>query len=93
MLALYAVGRGSIPGRVRTWKIVHAIPLFSIQHFGEEHGSETHSAIRWPVPTVAFTVLAQRCGQKANEREMVVTLLTKNSEGRNFDSDFLKQKQ
>ena len=30
-------------------------------------------------PTVAFTVLAQLCGSKANETEMDSTLFTKNS--------------
>ena len=35
-------------------------------------------------PTVAFTVLAQLCGPKANETEMGATLFTKNGEGRNF---------
>ena len=43
-------------------------------------------------PTVAFTVLAQLCGPKANETEMGdgrwamgTTLFTKNVEGMNFD--------
>ena len=40
-------------------------------------------------PTVAFTVLAQLCGPKANETEMEVALFTKNVEGRDFDFDFL----
>ena len=35
--------------------------------------------------TVAFTVLAQLCGPKANETEMDAALFTKNGEGRNFD--------
>ena len=51
MVALYGVGRGSIPGRVipKTRKnMVHAISMLSIQHFGKEHGNETHSATRWP---------------------------------------------
>ena len=39
-------------------------------------------------PTVAFTVLAQLCGPKANEAEMGAALFTKNGEGRNFDFDF-----
>ena len=83
MLALYVVGRGSIPSRVmpKTLKIVHAISLFSIQHFGKEHGSETHSGTRWPVPTVAFNVFAQLCGLKANAMEMGAALFTTNSEG------------
>ena len=34
-------------------------------------------------PTVAFIVLAQLCGPKANEMEMGATLFTKNGEGRN----------
>ena len=38
-------------------------------------------------PTVAFTVLAQLCGPKANETEMGATLFTKNGAGRNFDFD------
>ena len=36
-------------------------------------------------PTVAFTVLAQLCGLKANETAMGTALFTKNGEGRNFD--------
>ena len=36
-------------------------------------------------PTVAFAVLAQLCGRKANEMEMGAALFTKNGEGRNFD--------
>ena len=56
--------------------MVHAISLLSIQHFGKEHGSETHSATKWPVPTMAFTVLAQLCGPKADETEMGATLFT-----------------
>ena len=39
-------------------------------------------------PTVAFTVLAQLCGPKANETEMDAALFTKNDEGWNFDFDF-----
>ena len=35
--------------------------------------------------TVAFTVLAQLCGQMTNETEMAA-LSTKNGEGRNFAS-------
>ena len=90
MLALYAVGQGSIPGRVipKTLKMVNAISLLSIQHCGKEHGNETHSATRWLVQTVAFTVLAYLCGPKANETEMGVALFTKNGEGRNFEFDF-----
>ena len=33
-------------------------------------------------PTVAFTVLAQLCGTKANETEMDATLFPKNGEGK-----------
>ena len=36
-------------------------------------------------PTVAFIVLAQLCGPKANETEMGGTLVTKNGEGRKVD--------
>ena len=56
MLALCAVGRGSMPSRVisKTWKMVHAIFLLSIQYFGKEHGSETHSATRWPAPNYSI---------------------------------------
>lgn len=39
--------------------------------------------------TVAFNVLSQQCGPKANEREKGVTLLTKNGEGRTFPIDLL----
>ena len=67
--------------------MVHAISLLNIKHFGKEHGSETHNATRWSAPTVAFTVLAQLSGLKANETEMGATLFTKNGEGRNFDFD------
>ena len=35
--------------------------------------------------TVAFTVLAQLCGPKANETEMGAALVAKNGERRNFD--------
>ena len=42
-------------------------------------------------PAVAFTVLAQLCGPKANETEMGATLFTKNGEGRNFDFFVLSQ--
>ena len=37
-----------------------------------------------PLPTVAFTVLAQSCGPLANETEMGAALLIKNGEGRTF---------
>ena len=36
-------------------------------------------------PAVAFTVLAQLCGPKADETEMGATLFTNDDEGRNFD--------
>ena len=39
-------------------------------------------------PTVAFTVLAQLCGRKANETEMGAAPFTKNGEGMNFDFVF-----
>ena len=39
--------------------------------------TEADSATRWAAPTVAFTVLAQLCGSKANETEMGATLFTK----------------
>lgn len=35
-------------------------------------------------PTVAFTVVAQLCGPKANDMEMGAPLFTENGEGRNF---------
>ena len=41
--------------------------------------------------TVAFTVLAQLCFPKANEKEMGAALFTKNGEGRNFDFSDLKR--
>ena len=44
-------------------------------------------------PTVAFTVLAQLCGPKANETEMGAALFTKNGEGRNFDFDLTLDRQ
>ena len=37
---------------------------------------------------VAFTVLAQLCGQKAIAMEMGAVLLTKHGEGRKFDFRF-----
>ena len=39
-------------------------------------------------PTVAFTVLAQLFGPKANETEMGAALFTNGGKGRNFDFDF-----
>ena len=39
-------------------------------------------------PTVAFPVLAQLRGPKANETEMGAVLFTKNGEGRNLEFDF-----
>ena len=63
--------------------MVHAISLLGIQRFGKEHGSETHSATRWPA-TVAFTVLAQLCDPKANGRDLGAVLFT-NGKRRNFD--------
>ena len=36
-------------------------------------------------PTVAFTVLAQLCGPKANEAEVGAALFTRSGEGRDFD--------
>ena len=39
-------------------------------------------------PTVAFAVLAQLCGPRANKTEMNATLFINNGEGRNFDFDF-----
>ena len=40
-------------------------------------------------PIVAFTVLAQLCGRKANETEMDAALFTKNSKGNNFDFEII----
>ena len=40
-------------------------------------------------PTVAFTVLAQPRGPKANERAIGTILFIKNGEGRNFDFEYL----
>ena len=39
------------------------------------------------LPPVAFTVVAQLCGPKANGTEVGVAQFTKNVEGRNFDFD------
>ena len=39
-------------------------------------------------PTVAFPVLVQLCGPKANKTEMGAALFTKTGEGRNFDVQF-----
>ena len=39
-------------------------------------------------PTVAFTVLAQLCGSKANETEMNAGLFTKGREGRTLTLTF-----
>ena len=41
-------------------------------------------------PTVAFIVLTQLFGPKANETEMGATLFTKNGEGSNFDFDYVE---
>ena len=38
-------------------------------------------------PTVAFTGLAQLCGQKSNEREMGAVIFVKNSEGKSLTFD------
>ena len=38
-------------------------------------------------PAVAFTVLPQLCGPKANETDIGATLFTKIVEGRNFEFD------
>ena len=42
-------------------------------------------------PTVAFTVVAQLCGHKANETEMGTTIFTENSEGMSFHFDLASQ--
>ena len=79
MLALYAVDRGSIPDRVMptTCKMIHAISLLSIKHFGKEHGSETTVLPDGQPPTVSFAVLAQLCGPKADETELGAASFTK----------------
>ena len=64
-----------------------AISLLSIQHFGKEHGSETHSATRWPAPTVAFTALHSYV---ANGTEIGANPFTKFGEGRTFTSTFFR---
>ena len=69
---------------------MRAISPLSIQYFGKEHRSETHSVLPdGQPPTVAFTVLAQPRGPKANETEMGATLFTKTGEGRIFDFEYL----
>ena len=63
--------------------MVHAISLLSTS--GKSMGVERTVLPDGQTPTVAFTVLAQLCGPKANEMEMSAVLFTKNGEGRNFD--------
>ena len=48
-----------------------------------------HTVLPYGQPlTVAFSVLAQLYGPKANEIEMGAALFTRNGEGRSFDFDF-----
>ena len=56
MVAFYAVDRGfdTLTRHAKDLKMVHAISLLSIQHFGKEHGSGTHSAARWPAPNCSI---------------------------------------
>ena len=69
LLTLHAVCL-SIPGRFTSKKMVHAISLLSILHFGKDTGVEHTVLPDDQLPTVAFTVIAQQCGLKADESEM-----------------------
>ena len=92
MLAMYAVGRGSIAGWVipKTWKIVHAIfPCLAFSTLEKSMGVKHTVLPGGQPPIVAFTVLAQLCGRKANETEMDAALFTKNSKGNNFDFEII----
>ena len=51
---------------------------------GKDHGSETHSATRWPAPNCSIHCACTAAWPKANETEMSIALSTKFGEGRNF---------
>ena len=65
--------------------MVHATSLLGICSLGKSVEVKDTVLPDGQPQTVAFTVLAQLCGPKANETEMGAVLLTKNGEGRNFD--------
>ena len=69
MLALCTVGLITGQFISNTSKMVHAISLLSIQHFGKRMGVKYTVLPHGQPPTVTFTVLAQLCGPKANETE------------------------
>ena len=63
-------------------------PCLAFSTLGKSMGVKHTVLPDGQLPTVAFTVLEQLCGPKANETEMDAALFTKNGEGRNFDFDF-----
>ena len=75
MLAMYAVRQGLIPSRVipKIWKNEWHIlfPCLALRTLGKSMG-------------VKHTLLAQLCGQEADQTEMGATLFIKNGDGRNF---------
>ena len=57
--------------------MVLAISLLSIQHFGKEHGSGTHSASRLSAPNCSIHCACRIWGPNANETEMGAALFIK----------------
>ena len=62
--------------------------LFSIQHFGKSTGVKHTVLLDGQPPTVAFTVLTQMCGPKANETEIGTSIFIKNGDGRTLTLNF-----
>ena len=83
MLAFYAANQGSIP---KSYQILekHWYMLFLCLGFSTLGKSMVakYSATSWPAPTVAFAVLAKRCGLNAGATEMDTALFTEDGEGR-----------
>ena len=71
MIALYAVGRGSISYRVipKTWKWYTLFPCLAFRISGKSMGVKHTVLPDGQPPTVPLIVLAQLCGPKANESE------------------------
>ena len=55
--------------------------------FPQHNSLETHSAAKWLAVTVAFTVLALLCGERAIKTEMGPALFINNGEGRALTLD------
>ena len=68
--------------------MANAISCLAFSTLGKSMGVKRTLLPDGQPPTVAFTVLAQLCGPKANETEMGAALFTKNGERRNFDFDY-----